>query len=168
MKHMVTLDYILLLIIIGMAVLGLKRGLIQSVGSILGIIIATIIASRFYGIVAEWFGGSNLTNILAFIAIFSITVKLVGLIFWLIGKIFKIITVLPLISHFDRFFGFILGFVEALLVLSVILNFILKYPFNYWIVSQMSTSIVAKVLLKIGFVFIPLFPDALKKIKSFM
>jgi membrane protein required for colicin V production len=165
---MVLLDYILLAIILGMALLGLRRGLLQSIGSILGIVLATIIASRFYEVVANWFGGSNLTNLLVFIAIFSITVKLVGLIFWLLGKIFKIITVLPIISHLDRFFGLILGFVEALLVLAVILSFLLKYPFNYWIVTQMSASIVAKVLLKIGIVFIPLFPEALKKIKSFM
>jgi len=165
---MVILDYILLGIIVILGVLGLRRGLIQSVGSILGIIIATLVASRFYTMVAEWFGGSNLTNLLTFIVIFSITVKLVGIIFWLLGKIFKVVTVLPIISHFDRFFGLILGVVEGLLILAVILNFLLKYPFNYWIITQMSGSVVAKVLLKIGFIFIPLFPDALKKIKSFM
>ena len=165
---MVILDYILLAIIILMGVLGLRRGLIQSVGSIVGIIIGTLVASRFYMVIANLFGGSNLTSLLTFIVILSVTVKLVGIIFWLLGKIFKIITILPIISHFDRFLGLILGLVEGLLVLAVILNFLLKYPFNYWVVTQMGASIVAKVLLKIGFVFIPLFPEALQKIKSFM
>ncbi|KKR07559.1 MAG: Colicin V production protein [Parcubacteria group bacterium GW2011_GWC2_39_14] len=165
---MVILDYILLGIIILLGILGLRRGLIQSVGSIIGIIVGTLVASRFYPLVADWFGGSNLTTLLTFIVIFSITVKLVSILFWLLGKIFKIITILPIISHFDRFLGLILGLVEGLLVLAVILSFLLKYPFNYWIVTQMGASVVAKVLLKIGFVFIPLFPDALKKIKSFM
>ncbi|KKQ80331.1 MAG: Colicin V production protein [Parcubacteria group bacterium GW2011_GWC2_38_7] len=165
---MVILDYILLAIIILMGVLGLRRGLIQSVGSIVGIIIGTLVASRFYMVIANLFGGSNLTSLLTFIVILSVTVKLVGIIFWLLGKIFKIITILPIISHFDRFLGLILGLVEGLLVLAVILNFLLKYPFNYWVVTQMGASIVAKVLLKIGFVFIPLFPEALRKIKSFM
>jgi membrane protein required for colicin V production len=165
---MVLLDYLLLAIIILIGVLGLRRGLIQSLGSILGIILATLIASRFYNIVAELFGGTNLTYLISFIVIFSVTVKLISLVFWLLGKLFKIITVLPLISQFDRFLGLVLGLAQGILILSVILNFSLKYPFNYWLIEQMSASVVAGILLKIGFVLVPLFPDALKKIKSFM
>lgn len=165
---MVILDYILLGFILLMGGWGLKNGLIQSVGSIFGIVIATLVASRFYLVVANWFGGSNLTNLLAFIIIFGLTVKIVGLVFWLFGKIFKIITILPLVSHFDRFLGLILGLTEGILVLAVILSFLLKYPFNYWIISQMSGSLVASVLLKIGFIFMPLFPEAVNKLKSFM
>lgn len=165
---MITLDYILLGIIFILAVLGFKKGFLESLGSIVGIIAAAIIASRFYPHVAGWFGGTNLSNIIAFIVIFGVAIKVVSLLFWVMGKIFRIITVLPFISSFDRLLGFVLGLVEGIFILAIILNFALKYPLNEWMIWQMSISSVARVLLTIGGVFLPLFPEALKAIKSFM
>ena len=165
---MVLLDYILLSVVLILGLLGLKKGFLESLGSIFGIVIATIVASRFYPNIASWFGDSNFTNIIAFLMIFSLTVKLVSLLFWGLGKIFQLITVLPFISHFDKLLGLILGLVEGILILSVVLNFFLKFPLNEWMITQMGASVIAGVLLKIGFVFIPLFPEALKTLKSFM
>lgn len=162
------LDYILIALILIMGLLGYKKGFLESLGSIIGIILATIIASRFYPYVAGWFGDSNFSNIIAFIVIFSLTVKIISLLFWVLGKIFRLVTVLPFISQFDKLLGLILGLVEGILVLAIILNFFLKFPLNEWMITQMGSSLVAKVLLKIGFVFIPLFPEAVKKLKSFM
>jgi membrane protein required for colicin V production len=165
---MIALDFILLGIILVVGFLGFKRGFLESLGSIFGIVIATIIASRFYPGVASWFGDSNLSNIIAFIIIFSLTVKLVSILFWVLGKLFQIVTVLPFVSSFDRLLGLILGIVEGILILAVVLNFFLKFPINEWMITQMSESVVSRVLLKIGFVFVPLFPEAVKKLKSFM
>lgn len=165
---MVILDYILLGIILIIALLGFKKGFIESLGSVLGLILAAVIASRYYLIVGAWFGGSNLSHIIAFILIFGVSIKIISLLFWVVGKVFQIITVLPFISSFDRLLGLILGCVEGIFILSIILFFILKYPLNNWLMDQMAASAVAKSLLKIALVFIPLFPDALKKIKSFM
>lgn len=165
---MIMLDYILLGIIILIGLWGLKKGFLQALGSIVGLVLAVIIASRFYGVAASWFGSSNFSNILSFIIIFSLSSRIVGLIFWLLGKIFKIITILPLMTTLDRFLGLVLGLVEGILASAVILNFLLKYPLNYWMIEQMSASAVVKVLLNIGSIFVPLFPEALKTIKSFM
>ena len=165
---MMILDYILLGIILILALLGLKKGFLESLGSIVGIIVAAIIASRFFPIVASWFGGSNFSNIIAFVIIFGLAIKIVSLLFWVFGKIFRIITILPFISTFDRLLGFILGFVEGIFILAIILNFILEYPLNDWLMWQMSVSVVGKTLLTIGSVFVPLFPEALKAVKSFM
>jgi membrane protein required for colicin V production len=163
---MVTLDYILIGIILLMALLGLKKGFLQSLGSIVGIIVAAIVASRFYTVAAVWFGGTNFSNVIAFILIFSLTIKVVSLLFWVLSKIFQVITVLPFVSSFDRLLGLIMGFVEGIFVLAVVLHFILKYPLNDWMLWQMSISVVAKTLLTIGNVFVPLFPEALKQIQS--
>lgn len=162
------LDYILLAIVLILGLFGFKKGFLETLGSLVGIVVATVVASRFYPNVAGWFGDSNFTNIIAFLVIFSLTVKLVSLLFWVLGKLFQVITVLPFISHFDKLLGLILGLVEGILILAVVLNFFLKFPLNEWMITQMGASVVAGVLLKIGFVFIPLFPEALKKIKSFM
>lgn len=138
----------------------------ETVGSIVGIVLATVLASRFYPYLAHFVGDSNLMNILSFVIIFSASVKLVSLLFWLFGKIFQIITVLPLISTFDSLLGLILGFVEGVFILSVILYFMLKFPVNSWIVEQMTASPITNVLLKIAYLFIPLFPEAINKLKA--
>ena len=166
MLDMVTLDYILLGIIAIIALLGFKKGFLESLGSIFGIIIAAIVASRFFPDVAAWFGGSNFSNVIAFIIIFGLAIKIVSLLFWALGKIFQVITVLPFISSFDKLLGLILGFVEGIFILAIISHFLLKYPLNDWLMWQMSISVVAKVLLTIGTVFVPLFPEALKSIQS--
>jgi len=152
--------------IVILTLLGFKKGFLETLGSILGIIVAVILASRFYPLVASWFGGSDLANVIAFILLFSLSVKIVTLAFWLIGKIFKIVTVLPFVSSFNRLLGLVLGAVEGIFIMSVILHFLLKYPLNDWLIGQMAASVVAQTLLRIGNVFIPLFPEALKQIKS--
>jgi len=165
---MVILDYILLVLVLLLGLWGLRKGFLQSLGSIFGLIIAVVVASRFYPIIANWFGGSNVSNIIAFIVITSLTVKVVSLLFWVFGKIFRIVTVLPIISQFDRLLGLILGLVQGVLATAAVLTFLIKFPFNLWIVEQMSSSLITRVLLDIGNVFIPLFPEAIKKLKSFM
>lgn len=164
---MVMLDYILLGIILIIGLSGFKRGFLESLGSIVGLVIATLIASRFYPLVGGWFGGTNLSNVIAFILIFAAATKIVSLLFWVLGKVFQVITILPFISSFDRLLGLILGLAEGIFVMSIILYFLGKYPLNDWLLLQMSISGVAKILLTIGQIFIPLFPTAVKMIKSF-
>ncbi|MFH0988233.1 MAG: CvpA family protein [Parcubacteria group bacterium] len=164
---MVILDYILIGIILLLGLSGFKRGFLESLGSIIGLVIATLIASRFYPLAGSWFGGTNLSNVIAFIIIFAAAIKIVSLLFWVLGKVFQIITVLPFVSSFDRLLGLILGLAEGIFVMSIILYFLGKYPLNDWLLLQMSISIVAKTLLGIATIFIPLFPVAVKMIKSF-
>lgn len=163
---MVIIDYILLGLILIIALLGFKKGFLESLGSIIGLVVAAIIASRFYPVVADWFGGTNFSNVIAFILIFSLAIKIVSLLFWVMGKIFQVVTVLPFVSSFNRMLGLILGFVEGVFVLAVILHFLVIYPLNDWLLWQMSISTVTKVLLTIGNVFLPLFPEALKQVQS--
>jgi membrane protein required for colicin V production len=159
-------DYIILGFILLIALLGLRKGFLQTLGSVVGIILAVLIASRFYPEAASWIGGSNVANVIAFVVIFGLAVKAVSLIFWLIGKVFQIITVLPFISTFDRLLGFILGLAEGIFIASIILFFLIKFPVSDWVVWQMSKSTVTAVLLKIADIFVPLFPEAVKKIKA--
>lgn len=163
---MVIFDYIILGFILLIALLGLRKGFIQAFGSIIGIVAAVLIASRFYSEAAAWIGGSNFANVIAFVVIFGLAVKAVSLIFWLIGKVFQIVTVLPFISSFDRLLGFILGLVEGIFIAAIVLYFLIKFPVSDWLVWQMSKSTITVVLLKIGDIFVPLFPEAVKKIKS--
>jgi len=165
---MVSLDYILLAFILVWALLGMKKGFLMSLGSMIGLVLAVLVASRFFPIVSGWIGGTNFSNIIAFIIIFSISIKLVSLVFWILGKIFEIVTILPFISTFNRLLGLILGLAQGIFVLSVLTYFVAKYPVNDWLLWQMSISPVADVLFKIAMVFVPLFPEAVKSLQSIM
>ena len=160
------LDFILIGLILLFGVWGLRKGFLETLGALVGIIVAAVIAGRFYLFVGDFFGSTDFANIIAFVIIFAITIKLVGLFFWLLGKVFKIISILPFVQSFDRFLGAILGLVAGILILTVLTYFLSKYNFNSWLIWQMKDSILVAVLLKISYIFMPLLPDALKKIKS--
>jgi len=162
------LDYILLSLILLSAGLGLKSGFLSSLGSLIGLVIAALLASRFYPDVANWFGGSNMAQVISFIALFVVSSKLIGLIFWLLGKAFQIITVLPFVSSIDKVLGLVLGLAEGILIMALIVYFINKYPFNDWLNMEMKGSVVAPVLISISQIFLPLLPEAVKKIKSYL
>ncbi|MBU1131961.1 CvpA family protein [Patescibacteria group bacterium] len=165
---MVVLDYILLLLIIGFAILGFRRGFLSVLGSLFGLIIAVLVASRFYLPIAHWFSDTNFAKAVAFVLLFLITIKLVSLLFWIVGKVFQVVTVLPFISGLDKTLGLVLGMVEGIFVLSVLLYFLAKYPINDWFTLQISISVVSGVLLKLVVIFVPFFPEALTKLKSYI
>ncbi len=162
------LDYILLGSILLTAGLGFRSGLLRMLGSLVGFVIATLVASRFYPEVANWFGGTNMSQVIAFLVIFGLSLKLISLLFWILGKAFQVVTVLPFVSSVDKVLGLIIGLAEGILIMAMGVYFVNKYPFNDWLMSQMSGSVVAPVLLIIAQIFLPLLPEALKKIKSYL
>lgn len=160
------LDFILLGIILLFGVLGFRRGFLQTLGGIIGIIIASIVASRFYLVLGNLFGGSNFAKVIAFIIIFALVIKIISLFFWAMGKVFRLIAVIPFLQSFEHALGAVLGVAEGILVLSVVVFFFSKYPFNDWLMIQMKHSFMSNVLLTISYIFMPLFPEAVNKIKG--
>jgi membrane protein required for colicin V production len=161
-----TLDFILIGIILLFAYLGFRRGFLQTLGSLLGIIVASIVAGRFYLWLGDLFGGSNFSKVLAFILVFALIIKLISLVFWALGKIFQVIAVIPFLQTFERVLGGVLGLTEGILILTVLTFFTTRYPFNDWLTSQMKDSVVVGILLAISYIFLPLLPEGLKKLKS--
>jgi len=161
-----TLDYILLGVILLSALWGFRKGFLETLGGILGIIVATVIAGKFYLLLGSFLGGNNLSNFISFLVIFFIILKIVGLSFWILGKIFQLISIVPFLQSFDRLLGAVLGLLEGILVLTVVMYFLSKYPLNQWLLTQMQSSIITVLLLKASYIFMPLLPEAMKRIKS--
>lgn len=164
-------DIILIIILAGFVMFGLWFGLIHTVGSLVGVVAGAYIASRYYGPIAVWvqsiFGGNiNLVNVIIFILIFIIVNRLVGLIFWIIDKIFGILKIIPFLGTINRLLGGVFGLVEGILVIGLILFFVSKFPFSHWLVQSMNTSPVAAYLVKTSAVLWPLLPAALKQIQA--
>ena len=167
------LDFILLIILFGFTFAGFWFGLIHSIGALVGTVAGVIVAGNYFA----WLGSiiqpilmnnENLAKIIAFILLFIIANRLVGFIFWIIGKVFNVLTVLPFLKTINRLSGAVLGLVEGILVLGIILVMIGKFPFSSYIIPAMDTSQVAKFLVNAGKILMPLLPDVIEYTKSYL
>lgn len=164
-------DIILLIILLGFIWFGFWFGLIYSIGSLLGIIIGIYIAGAWYNQLAYWTlfifqNNLNLARIVCFIIIFIIVNRLVGFSFYLINKIFKVISLLPFLKTINRLGGAIIGFFEGTLVLGLILYLVTLYPFWANLNQAISGSRIAHYLIVMARILSPLLPKLLKRLKD--
>lgn len=165
------LDLILLLILFLFIAFGFAMGLVQTIGAILGVIVGAWAAGLFYEPFGVWLepillGNTALARIVAFIIIFVLINRLVGLLFWIINKIFKLFTIIPFTKSLNRLLGALLGFVEGTLVLGLILYFVSRFAFTDWIIDVLVASKVAMWLVWVASILAPLLPELLRQIKS--
>jgi membrane protein required for colicin V production len=168
---MTLFDLILLLILGGFVAYGLWFGLIHMLGVLIGTIAGAFLAARWYDDVASWlgflFGGrENLAKVICFLILFIIINRLVGLVFWLVDKIFSFLKIIPFLSTINRLLGAVFGFLEGVLVLGLTLYLAERYPIGDWFVNYLADSRVAHYFITVGKILMPLLPEVLKQIKS--
>lgn len=168
---MILFDLILLLILGGFVLYGLWFGLIHTLGVLVGTIAGAFLAARWYEPVADWagflFGGrENLAKIVCFLILFIIINRLVGLVFWLIDKVFSFFKIVPFLSTINRLLGAVFGFLEGTLVLGLTLFIAEKYPLGDWFMNSLADSKVADYFITVGKILMPLLPEVLRQIKS--
>lgn len=164
-------DIVLLIIFGGFAMFGFWFGFIHTLGSLFGTVFGAYLASRYYEPMAAWLGAitgweGNATKVVMFIIAFLIINRLVGLVFWFVEKILKIVTRLPFLRSLDRLLGSLLGLFEGMLTLGLIFYFIDKVPLSEKIMGYLATSEVAPYTINLAKVLLPLLPDALKALQS--
>jgi len=164
-------DIVLLIIIIGFGLAGLWFGLVHTVGSIVGSVLGVYLAFRFYAPVANWIIGitgweGNVTKLVVFVIAFILINRLVGLVFWLIDKIFGWFTKLPFIHSANHIAGFIFGLIEGAIVLGVTLYFIVRFPLGENFMNALAASKIAPFLDGLITVLKPFIPDTITKIQS--
>jgi len=168
---MILFDLILLLVLGGFVLYGLWFGLINTLGVLVGTIAGAFLAARWYEPVADWagfiFGGhANLAKVVCFLILFVIINRLVGLLFWLIDKIFSFFKIIPFLSTINRLLGAVFGFLEGILVLGLTLFVAERYPLGDWFVNSLADSKVAHYLITVGKILMPLLPEVLRQLKS--
>ncbi len=164
-------DIALLVIISGFALFGLWFGLVQTLGSLVGTIFGVYLASRYYEPLANWvihFTGwsQNYVKVIIFIVSFMLIARLVGFVFWLMEKFLSIFTKMPFIHGLDRILGLVFGLLEGSIIVGVSLYFIARFPISLSFMAGMEHSRVAPYLVQIASILIPLFPEALRLLKS--
>lgn len=168
---MTILDFILLIILFFFTFSGFWFGLIHTLGALVGTIAGVLVAGYYFEQLANvvnpiFMGNENLAKIAAFLLIFIVVNRLVGLVFWLINKVFKLIAIIPFLKTINRLAGALLGLLEGALVLGVILVMIGKFPFADFIIPAIQSSDVAKWLIQIGKILVPLLPELVRQIKG--
>ncbi len=164
-------DICLLIIVGGFGLFGLWFGLIHTIGSLLGTLVGLYLAARFYEPMANWLmnltgWSGNFSKVLMFIIVFVIITRLVGFIFWLIGKILGIVTKLPFVSGLNHFLGLIFGLFEGVIIVGVSLYFIVRFPVGVKFMTALSISKIAPYIVKPVNTLAPLIPDAIKFLQS--
>ena len=166
---MQTFDYILIAIIIGFTWVGFWSGFIVSLGRFLGLFVGAAFASRYYIMLApswEWvfFDNKNITEIALFIIIFILLSRGIGLIFWLLDKIFNLIRFFPFLTTINRLLGGVFGLLEGILSLGLILFLLTKYPISKEFLDTINTSQVAGMLLSMTFIIQPFLAETFRNL----
>ena len=166
-------DIVLLCIIGGFGLFGLWFGLISTLGSIAGTLLGVYLASRWYVPLADWLihttgWSDNFSKVVVFIIAFLIINRLVGFVFYIIGKLLRVVTRLPFIRGLDRILGLAFGLLEGVIVLGIIFFFINKFPVSPKFMTMIGESTVAPYTLAVASLLWPLIPSALKSIKDYL
>ncbi len=164
-------DLILIIILFFFVASGIRFGLIVTFGSLLGTVIGVLVAGNYFEQLANvmkglFLGNINLAKVVAFIILFVVVSRLVGFIFWIINKFFKVFTALPFLSSINRLAGGLLGFFEGAVILGVILVIVAKFPFASFILPAIEASKVAQWLIGYGKILVPFLPEAIRAINT--
>ncbi|MEK7653331.1 MAG: CvpA family protein [Patescibacteria group bacterium] len=146
-------DLILVAILVFFAAFGFALGFIRTLGAVLGIIAGFWAASNFSGAAADWIlpiflGNLWAAKITAFVVVFILVDRLVGLIFWLVEKFFNLVSIIPFLKSINRLAGLVLGLVGGVLILGVAIFAVAKFGGNFsWLVGPLNGSKVAHALV---------------------
>ncbi|MFA5076561.1 MAG: CvpA family protein [Patescibacteria group bacterium] len=163
-------DLILLLLLFGFILFGIWFGFIHTLGSLIGIVLGAWVAGHYYDSVASWgifiWGPGDWGKVIAFLLILILINRLVGLIFYIIDRIFEFFSIIPFLKSINRLVGGALGFLEGAFTLGLVLFFLARFPINEWLTTGLETSRVAPWLIGMAKFLIPLLPELLRQLQS--
>jgi uncharacterized membrane protein required for colicin V production len=161
---MTFLDLILVLAVFAFVLAGLWFGLVHSLGALLGMTLSVLVAGHYAA--AGTFGTSNLARVLTFLIISILVNRLIGLVFAVIERIFKIATVVPFLKTFNALLGGILGLIEGILVVGGSLYIAARFPVTQGFTGALAASQIGLWLVHAFGIFSPLLPPAIRQIQA--
>lgn len=161
-------DILLLISAFGFVWGGFWSGLIQSIGGVIGLFVGQFIASRYYDdfseIIAPVFAGNAIASkVFAFVLIFLLITRLVGVLFYVVNKIFHLFAIVPGMKLVNRLGGAIFGLIEASLFIGISLQFLTRLPISAGFADTINDSVVAGYFLSVSAWLVPLFPQIIKQ-----
>ena len=111
-------DYILITVVGLSMVLSLWRGFVREIISLVGLVLAFFLASRFAGdasgLLDQWITQNNLANIAAFVLIFVLVMFIVGAIGFIVRKLVD----MAALTATDRTLGMFFGAARGMLLIG--------------------------------------------------
>ncbi|HLC63968.1 MAG TPA: CvpA family protein [Patescibacteria group bacterium] len=161
-----TVDIIILIIIALFVIKGIKLGLIEAVGGIIGLFVGAYMAGLYYDEVADMlinllFGSQILANVLGFLLVFIIVNRVIALLFWIIDKVFHVIAIIPFLKTFNRLLGGLFGLIEGLIFVGIVVFFLSLIPFTGGLQEAVAKSRFAPVMETVGRIADPFIPDTI-------
>jgi membrane protein required for colicin V production len=140
------LDIVVIVVVAGLGIAGLRQGMIRTVFGIAGLIGGIFLAGRYYDDLAERLfpSGAIWGNIAAYAIILIITLIVAGVVGWLLAKLVNFAA----LGWLDRFMGFILGIVIGGLLFAAILAIVLHFADYYpSVTATIDQSTIARFLV---------------------
>jgi uncharacterized membrane protein required for colicin V production len=164
-------DLILVLSVFGFVLAGLWFGFIHALGGLVGMVLSVLVAGRYYdgwgqAVAGVFFGNENLARVVMFLVLMILVNRLIGLVFWIVEKIFKIAAVIPFLKTFNALLGGMLGFLEGIIVVGGALYIAARYPISATFGQVLAASQFGVWLLHAFGLFAPLLPQAVRQIQS--
>ena len=157
------LDIILIVLIAGATLVGLRIGIIKAVLSLIGVIVGVILAGRYYVALAEqltFIPQANLAKIVAF-AVILIGIMLVA---GVLASVLKWITSIIMLGWVNRLGGAIFGLVLGATFCSALLAIWVKF---LGIADPIAESGLASLLLDNFPIILALLPGEFDAVRSF-
>ncbi|KAA0206377.1 CvpA family protein [Candidatus Uhrbacteria bacterium] len=141
-------EIVLILLILSLTARGWRQGLIETLGELVGAVIAFMVARAF----SPWFAGilvpfmpgrDGLARFIAFVIIALIVARLVGFLFGLADSLLRIITHLPLVKLTQKIIGAILGFLSGIVLVGSATYLVLFYRLDPTLIRWLGGSSVA-------------------------
>lgn len=166
--HFSWFDILLLVSAFGFVWGGFFTGLIQSIGGVVGLFVGQFIASRYYehfaDTVAPVFAGNSIASkVFAFVFIFLLVTRLIGLAFFFVNKIFHLFAIVPGMKLMNRLGGAVFGVIEASLFIGISLQFMTRLPISSGLAETINNSAIAGYFLGVSVWLVPLFPKIIKQ-----
>ena len=124
------IDLVLLVVVGAFVLYGFFFGLVRTLGSLVGTIVAIIFTDRLvdpaFHTFGFLFGNGTVARVIIFLLIFFVVSRLVGLVFWFVEKIWGVVSWIPFAKTIDRVLGGLFGFVEGVLIVGLVLFFALN------------------------------------------
>jgi len=170
------MSFIDIIILVGLAMFvwkGVRLGLIEAIGGIIGLFVGAYMAGLYYDEAAAMLkglllGSETLATILGFLLVFIVVNRAIAIIFWIVDKIFHIVAIIPGLKSLNRLLGGLFGLLEGLLFIGIVVYVLSFFPLTDGLAKSVDNSRFSGVMETVGKISDPFLPDNLKNWTSLL
>jgi len=165
-------DLVLILILAGFCFYGFSKGVIKVVGNLAGLVVGSWVATHYYLAFYSWttglyFGHENFGRVASFVIVLILVRLVIGIAFYILEKVFNLISIIPFTKTINKVAGGIFGLAEGALFVGIIIYVASRYAvITTFLGEQMINSKISPILLKVVDFLSPFYPEALRILKS--